>query len=211
VGRLLAQIMKLIGSDNDNPSVSEDEAVDAREPSEPNYGPVPDLATVYRNHARDVARWASSLLGPPYDADDVVQDVFVVVQRKLPSFKPRAKVSTWLFEITRRVVLAKRRRQRWLGARMRTMDETDELAVNAPGPLELLEKREASETLYELLNKLPEKYRTTLVLFEIEELSGAEVAELTGTSLENVWVRLHRGRNMFSERFKDSIVKGGGV
>lgn len=164
-----------------------------------------DLATVYRQHARDVARWAAALLGPPWDIDDVVQDVFVVVQCKLPDWTPRAKLSTWLFEITRRVAMARRRRLRWLGTRTREIDE-GEIAGNGPGPLELLEKREAAETVYDLLDKLPEKYRITLALYEIEELSGAEIAELTGTSLENVWVRLHRGRNLFAKRFRARAV-----
>ncbi|MDZ4696264.1 MAG: RNA polymerase sigma factor [Deltaproteobacteria bacterium] len=169
-----------------------------------------DLATVYRLHAQDVARWATGLLGPPWDADDVVQEVFIVVQRQLPSWKPNAKITTWLFEITRRVALAKRRRQRFWGLRNRSMHEDEEFSHKGPGPIELLEKREASQTVYRLLDKLPEKYRVTLLLYEIEERSGPEVAELTGATLENVWVRLHRGRALFKKQFEKSMGSRGG-
>jgi len=170
-----------------------------------------DLATVYRLHASDVARWASGLLGPPWDVDDIVSEVFMVVQRQLPSWKPNAKLTTWLFEITRRIVLAKRRRQTLWGLRNRSMHEDEEFSHKGPGPLELVEKREASRTVYRLLEKLPEKYRVTLYLYEIEELSGPEIAELTGATLENVWVRLHRGRALFKKQFdKSAGGKAGG-
>lgn len=167
--------------------------------------PVPvggyDLATVYRLHAADVGRWAAGLLGPPYDVDDVVQEVFLVVQRRLPQWRPAAKLTTWLFEITRRVAMARRRRQRWLGWRSRPLDEAEPEPHPDGGPLESLERREAARVVYRLLDRLPEKYRVTLYLYEIEELSGPQVAELTGVTLENVWVRLHRARALFRKHF----------
>src|SRR2546423_1814126 len=70
---------------------------------------LPPLAEVYRRHAADVARWAARLGGPLIDVDDVVQEVFVVVNRKLPHFRGDAKVTTWLFRITDHVVRNHRR------------------------------------------------------------------------------------------------------
>jgi RNA polymerase sigma-70 factor (ECF subfamily) len=57
-----------------------------------------------------------------------------------------------------------------------------------------MERRERHVRLYQALDRLPDCYRTTLILYEIEELSGEQVAELTETNLSTVWVRLHRGR-----------------
>jgi RNA polymerase sigma-70 factor (ECF subfamily) len=62
-----------------------------------------------------------------------------------------------------------------------------------------MEHRERQVRLYRALDRLPDRYRTTLVLYEIEELSGEQVAELTGTSVGTVWVRLHRGRERLVE------------
>ena len=51
--------------------------------------------------------------------------------------------------------------------------------------------------MYRILDRLGEKYRRALVLFELEELSGEEIAALTGLKLATVWVHLHRGRALF--------------
>jgi RNA polymerase sigma-70 factor (ECF subfamily) len=53
----------------------------------------------------------------------------------------------------------------------------------------------------EALDDLPDKYRTVLILSRLEGLSGEQIAELTETKLENVWVRLHRARTELAQRF----------
>jgi RNA polymerase sigma-70 factor (ECF subfamily) len=62
-----------------------------------------------------------------------------------------------------------------------------------------MERREHHVRLYQALDRLPDSYRTTLILYEIEELSGERVAELTGTNVGSVWARLHRGRERLVE------------
>ena len=57
------------------------------------------------------------------------------------------------------------------------------------------ERRERSARLYQALDRLPDVYRTALILYELEELPGDEVARLTGVPVGTVWVRLHRGRD----------------
>jgi RNA polymerase sigma factor (sigma-70 family) len=68
---------------------------------------------IFRANAALVARWAAALGGPLLDVEDTVQEIFMVTHRRLSEFRGEAKVSTWLFHITRRVVLAQRRRARW--------------------------------------------------------------------------------------------------
>src|SRR5262245_62237789 len=72
-----------------------------------------DFDAVYREHGRTVARWAARLGGPGITVEDVVQDVFLVVSRRLHEFRGEAKLATWLFGITDRTVRNWRRRQRW--------------------------------------------------------------------------------------------------
>jgi RNA polymerase sigma-70 factor (ECF subfamily) len=173
-------------------------------------GPAPDVGTLYRKHADDVARWAARLIGHSGDVEDVVHQVFLVAQRRLPEFRGEAKLTTWLHEITIRVVLEARRRQRawwrWSPAdkgseTVHDARPTEDCPSEQPSALELLEKKEAGRIVYQILDQLDEKYRTTLILFELEGLTGQEVAEVTKTSLSNVWVRLLRGRQQFLKRF----------
>jgi DNA-directed RNA polymerase specialized sigma24 family protein len=64
-------------------------------------------------------------------------------------------------------------------------------------PVDELERRQSTETVYRILDRMPDKYRTALILFELEELSGEDISALTGLKLATVWVHLHRARARF--------------
>jgi RNA polymerase sigma-70 factor (ECF subfamily) len=157
------------------------------------------LERMYRDHATQVARWAAHLGGPRMDVDDLVHEVFIVARRRMGDFDGRAKASTWLYGITERVTRAARRKARVRAFldRVRRTDVEAAVSPPHPTPIEELEQRRARETVYRVLDRLPEKYRRVLILFELEELSGEEVAELTGTKLATVWVHRHRARGLF--------------
>jgi RNA polymerase sigma-70 factor (ECF subfamily) len=162
---------------------------------------LPTLADLYRRHAGDVARWAGRLGGPGADVDDIVQEVFIIVARKLSLFRGEAKPTTWMFRITDHVVRNHRRRMRvrrivtrlnpWHAAQLE--DPID-------GPLATLERRAEAERAFRLLDALPEKYRRVLILCELEEMPPAQIADLLETRIETVRVWLHRARRMFVER-----------
>lgn len=158
------------------------------------YEPI-GLAELYRRHAQTVARWAQRLGGPLMDVEDVVQEVYVIAHRELAGFRGDASITTWLYRITLNVVHHRRRKEklrRWLSG---SAEETaGHLPSRASDPGESLEQRQNLSRFYAALDGMKEKYRTVLVLFELEELSGAEIAELNGIKLATVWVWLHRAR-----------------
>jgi RNA polymerase sigma-70 factor (ECF subfamily) len=162
------------------------------------------VGELYRQHGALVAGWAARMLGPGADVDDVVQEVFLVVQRRLGEFRGEARLTTWLYEITLRVAKGWRRRQRWrrwLGFEHDA--EPEALTSERASPLQELETRQATETVYAVLERLRERDRTILVLFEIERIPGEQIAALERTSVNNVWSRLHRARARFVRAFGD--------
>lgn len=166
-----------------------------------------DLGAVYRRHAHDVMRWATRLTGRPDDAGDITQEVFCVVQRKLSGFRPgKARLTTWLFRITEHVTRARRRRDRvyefFFGERELPVD----VASEERGLDEQLGAQRDSAEVYRALDRLSADDRTVLVLFELEGLSGEQVAELTGMKLSNVWVKLHRARKRFAAQLGETEV-----
>lgn len=179
-----------------------------------------EAGRIYDEHALQVTRWAGRLAGPGLDIEDIVQEVFMVALRRLPEFRGDAKITTWLYEITVRIVQDRRRSQRrwrWLNDRGVPVaatrfcspdDDVTRVAAEQPTALDLLERKEATALLYQILEELAEKYRTTLILFELEGLSGEEIAAVTGTSVSNVWVRLVRGRKQFVKRLLANEAKG---
>lgn len=164
---------------------------------------LPPLAEVYRSHATDVARWAARLGGPLIDIDDVVQEVFVIVNRQLPHFRGDAKVTTWLFRITDRVI---RNHRRWRAVRRivirLTARHTERLISGDADPLETLERHAAAKEAYFVLDQLPEKYRRVLILSELESLPVDEIARLLEAPIGTVRVWLHRARRMFLDRVR---------
>jgi RNA polymerase sigma factor (sigma-70 family) len=153
------------------------------------------LDELYDVYAGDVFRWARRLAGPTADTEDIVHDVFVVALQRGFTFQGGATVRTWLFRITHHVVSNRLRRsflRRLLFARRR-----DELVAGLSSPAtphQEMERREDHGRLYRALGRLSERYRTAIILYEIDGLSSDEIAELTGVSVGTVWARLHRGR-----------------
>jgi len=176
----------------------------------------PSFEAVYRAHAKTVSRWACHLLGSSEDCKDVVQDVFLVVRRKLPAFKADAEVTTWLYEITVRVVQDFRKRRRWWSwltgrgqspSRGKVRAELPPQVATVQEPEAVLEARERVRLVYRILDELGETHRTTFLLFELEGLSGEHIAKIMGTSVAAVWVHLHRARRKFVERLRELEAK----
>ncbi|MBI4815777.1 MAG: sigma-70 family RNA polymerase sigma factor [Deltaproteobacteria bacterium] len=158
-----------------------------------------DFDVVFRANARQVAMWAMLLGGPAVDANDVVQDVFIVVQKKLPEFREEARITTWLYRITANVVRHHRRRSKllaWLQSRASL-----ESSVGSPDtPLEELERLEARRTVYRALEGMKHHHREVFVLFELEGVTGGEIARRLEIQEATVWVRLGRARKEFAAR-----------
>ena len=156
----------------------------------------------YRDYAQTVTRWVWHLGGPDIEVEDAVQEIFLVVSRRFASFRGEARFKTWLYSITRKVVANHRSRHRWrfwlLG---KDTDTLAQIPSTLPDPLTHLEQEQARAIFHRILRALPEKYQSVLVLFELEEMSTQEVADLCGCSVAAVSVRLHRARKMFFERY----------
>jgi RNA polymerase sigma-70 factor, ECF subfamily len=167
--------------------------------------PPASFEEAYRDYAQCAARWAHSLGGSSVDAEDVVQEVFLVVSRRLDSFRPEARFTSWLFEITRKVVANHRRRQRWRFWRDRSQEAVGSLATRHLDPVAELERKQETDRLYRALDHLPEKYRSVLVLYEVEGLSTQAIADLRQIKLPTIKVHLHRARERFIKHYQQLL------
>lgn len=154
-----------------------------------------NLDEAYREHARFVWRAAGSLGVAPNERDDVVHDVFLVVHHKAAEFDPKRSLTTWLFGITRMVVLNRRRRA---GRHAR------KLRVVAPPPAPLDpeahdELRRRVEQVRTFLQSLEVRKRVVFELMEIEGMSGPEVAEAIGANVDTIYTRIRSARRAFRE------------
>jgi RNA polymerase sigma-70 factor, ECF subfamily len=152
---------------------------------------------VYASSFNDVARWIRALGGMPADVEDLAQEVFLVVRRKLSGFDGR-NLRGWLYRIAQRTVRDYRRRawfrRVFLGG---TTPEPYDTTPSDNDPSDLFERKEAEGLLHALLGQMSDVRRTTFILFEVEGYSGEEIAEMQGIPLNTVWTRLHHARKEF--------------
>jgi RNA polymerase sigma-70 factor (ECF subfamily) len=160
-----------------------------------------DVRDVYESHFDFVWRTARRLGASESQVDDVVQEVFLVVQRRLPSFEGRSELKTWLFGIARRVVYASVRRRGT--QREVVLPEAGDIPdAHTPSAEAQLATHEDTRLLYALLDELDEDKREVFVLSELEEMSGPEIAQALDLELSNVYARVRTARQAFDAALK---------
>jgi RNA polymerase sigma-70 factor (ECF subfamily) len=158
--------------------------------------PAPSFAEVYESSFDFVWRSARRLGVKQTHVDDVVQEVFMVVHRRLGEFEGRSSLKTWLFGITRRVVGGHRRTARRkptepLGERELTASDND--------PEQRCAALQGQALLHALLDELDTEKREVFVLSELEEMSGPEIALALDLNLNTMHARLRAARRDFEQ------------
>jgi RNA polymerase sigma-70 factor, ECF subfamily len=152
---------------------------------------------LYERWFDHVTKWLFALGVPSSDTEDLAQEVFLVVRRRLPEFEA-GNVAAWLYRITE-LTARDHRRRAWfknLLIRRRDLDLT-EMPYGGPTPDRSYEQEESRRRFHRLIEGMSEKLRATFVLFEIEGYSGEEIAQIQDIPLGTVWTRLHHARNQF--------------
>ena len=145
------------------------------------------------------------------DAVDLAQKVFLTAYLKLPEFEGRSRLRTWLFGICQRVASDYRRSAPVRREVSTEIGELDRRGAGEGNPGARAEAHERARTLEAVLQKLPESQRTVFVLFELEELSGEDIAALLNVAVGTVRSRLRLAREQFSREVKRlAAVRGGG-
>jgi RNA polymerase sigma-70 factor, ECF subfamily len=166
---------------------------------------------LYERWFEDISRWVRALGAAEADRDDLVQEVFLVVHRRLADFDGH-NVAGWLYQIARRKV-RDHRRLLWVKHLFgnTSLPLVDAMLITKQSALDELETKQKRELLGQLLEKLNEDQRAAFVLFEIEGNSGEEIAALTGVPINTVWARIHKARKKLqdqAERFEKRQVTG---
>ncbi|WP_437567417.1 RNA polymerase sigma factor [Sorangium sp. So ce542] len=161
-----------------------------------------EFDAIYERYFDFVWRNVRRLGVPDCHADDAVQEVFLVVHRKLPAFEPRSTVRAWLSGIVARVAREHRRayaRKSPLARSLVPPLDPDEVESGAAGGDEALAQAQATRLLHALLEGLDDHKRAVFVLAELEQMTAPEIAEATGDNLNTVYARLRAARKEFEQ------------
>ena len=164
----------------------------------PGDGSVLDFDTVYETCV-DFAWQTVRRMGVcAADADDVVQEAFIIVHRRLAHFEGRAQIKTWVFKILMNLVRHYwRTHQRKPGDQAADKPAVLETLVAGHDPATTLEKLEALRILDRLLAQLDDDKREVFVLAEFEQMTAVEIAEIVDVSPNTVSSRLRAARHEF--------------
>ncbi len=160
----------------------------------------PTFAAVYDATASFVWRAVGRLGVPAPAVEDVVQEVFLVVHRRLGEFEGRSSIRTWVYGIAVHVARTHRRTmvRRPLSSPEGAKTEAENVrADRAREPDMLLEKAQATQLLAVLLDQLDSDLREVFVLAELEEMTAMEISQVLGVSPNTVSSRLRLARRDF--------------
>jgi RNA polymerase sigma-70 factor (ECF subfamily) len=157
------------------------------------------LTLLFRRRQGDVYRFALHMSGSPAVADDVTQDVFLIVIGEAGRYEPgRSTVAAWLCGIARNCVRHRLARDR--GQYQQELGSgIGEPSVH-PDPVEDLSRAEEAADVRRAVLALPVKYREAVVMCDLHELSYAEAADALGCAIGTVRSRLHRARTLLAGR-----------
>ncbi len=159
------------------------------------------LPRLLDEHGGRLLGLANRLCGHPDDAEDLVQEIFLLAWRKWHQFQGDSSPTSWLYTIAARACTRRRRRRAGEPRKIESLSEllpTAEDRIPDPsaldGPLDDQLRRETREAVEDAIAGLPMHYRMPLVLKEVVELPIADVAAILGLKEATVKTRVHRGR-----------------
>jgi RNA polymerase sigma-70 factor, ECF subfamily len=163
----------------------------------------------------DVYRFALSLTRDESDADDVVQDTFLRAYRSWHTYMPGSDCRRWLFTICRNVFLRSRERARPT-VELDATDNDPAIAGSLYGPAaegmdEVFSRLDLAPAIEDALRNVPEPFRSTLVIVDVEDQSYESAADTLGVPIGTVRSRLFRGRRLMQEQLMTYAVDAGFV
>jgi len=184
--------------------------MESRVPSEPEDQTTGNSAAVFEQYRERIYRYIVGLVHDSVEADDLLQETFLRVHRRLDSLKDPANLSVWLYR-TATHVCYDRFRQASRRSTTQSLDTTsghDDTVlvedVDTPSLLQVIERSEMSACIREFVEQLPDDYRMTILLHDLHGMTNAEIAGALGCSLATVKIRLHRAR----QKLKATLTAG---
>jgi RNA polymerase sigma-70 factor, ECF subfamily len=161
------------------------------------------LAVLYQDRHRGIYRFALQMCGSQALAEDITQEVFMVLISGGHAFDPaRGSLNAFLLGVARNQVLTRLRREQFYVHAAEDPANPRAEPVTTSGPLDNLSRNETIESVRTAVLSLPERYREVVVLCDLEELSYMETAEILGCAVGTVRSRLHRARALLIEKLR---------
>lgn len=165
--------------------------------------PAIDIATVYTQYQRRVYLWCFRIVHNPEDAQDLTQEAFIHVMRKLHTFRGEAAISTWLYRVVHNTALMWLRRKRVPQTSLDEIMEFNEGLIHRHAAVRTMDQTVgalvARVDLPRAMAQMPRGFRTAFYLHDAEDYSHSEISEITGWSVGTSKSQLHKARHRLRE------------
>lgn len=174
-------------------------------------GSEPAFEELVRRHQRQVERLVARMLPDARDREEVCQDVFLKVFRKIGSFRGESRLSTWINSIAYRTCLNRLEGREdpvpgsQLGPDRRRNPFPAGVESRGPSPNERAERAEVREVLERAMRELRPAYRAAVAMYHLEDMTVAEVAEAMGLAEGTVKSHLYRARRELRDRLVETV------
>ena len=159
------------------------------------------LNEVLRRSYEQIHRWAISLTGDPDDADDVTQDVLILLHRRIGQYRERSRFTTWLYRVTRNAAGDHfRRSSRRERAVKRSTEEAGDAGYQKGTQLDELHASDVADLVRTLFVDLPDRQREVFDLVDLQDWSPVEVSQTLNMKPVTVRAHLHRARRTIRKR-----------
>jgi RNA polymerase sigma-70 factor, ECF subfamily len=164
-----------------------------------------EIVEIYKN---SVYQLCYRMLGNRHEAEDIAQEAFIRAYVNIKSFNQDLKFSTWLFRIATNLCIDRLRKKKpdyYLDAEVAGTEGLtmySHISSDSPLPETEVESLELQETVQKEILKLPEKYRSAIVLKYMEDMSLNEISEILDLPLGTVKTRIHRGREALRKQLR---------
>jgi len=159
------------------------------------------LNEVLRRSYEQIHRWAISLTGDPDDADDVTQDVLILLHRRIGQYRERSQFTTWLYRVTRNAAGDHfRRSSRRERAVKRSTEEVGDASYQKGTQLDELHASDVADLVRTLFADLPDRQREVFDLVDLQDWRPAEVSQALDMKPVTVRAHLHRARRTIRKR-----------
>jgi RNA polymerase sigma-70 factor, ECF subfamily len=155
-----------------------------------------------------IYRHCYRMVGDGHEAEDLAQETFLRAYRNISKYNNEFKFSTWIYRIATNLCIDRLRKKKpdyYLDAEVPGTDGANmysQLSADDPLPEQVVTENERWNELQEEIMKLPEKYRTAIVLKYVEDLSLEEISQIMDIPVPTVKTRIHRGREALKKVFQ---------
>ena len=168
-------------------------------------GNSPDYSIIVNRYKNKAFSMLKRMLKNEFEAEEVLQDCFLKAYNSINSFKGEAKFSTWFYRIVYNSALTRLSSQkRKTEAEMTSVE--DHFNLESEYRSDEIERKDINQLIHNTISKLPERYSAIITMFYLNEMSIEEISEVTGMSISNVKVMLHRSRNSLRDLILNSNI-----